>query len=87
MSSFSPHKHALTIQLEPFGATDHQAPSLENSMKTFIILCLALFSSAAVTSANASTSGVPAPAYTADEAVNKVCPIGVEPIDGKTFAT
>lgn len=87
MSSSSPHKHALTIQLEPFGATDHQAPSLENSMKTLIVLCLTLFSSVAVTSANASPSGMPAPAYTADEAVNKLCPIGVEPIDGKTFAT
>ena len=87
MSSFSPHKHARTIQLEPFRTTDQQAPSLENSMKTLIVLCLTLFSSVAVTSANASTSGMPAPAYTADEAVNKVCPIGVEPIDGKTFAT
>lgn len=87
MTCISPQNHTLTTQLEPLGATDWQLPYLEIFVKVLIVLFLTLFSSVAVVSAQASTSDVAAPATAADEAVNKLCPIGVEPIDGETFIT
>ena len=49
------------------------------------VLCLALLPSLAF--ASTQTSEVPVAQRSIDEAINSMCPIGNEAIDGKTFAT
>ena len=51
------------------------------------VLCLALLPSLALASAQALQPADATAPSAQDEAINKMCPIGEEPIDGKTFAT
>lgn len=70
-------------------APDQEASLSETHMKHLIIvLLIALLPSLALASAQAShPASAAAPPSALDEAINKLCPIGEEPIDGKTFAT